>query len=259
MLADLDEFDAGPRGPLRNHWQGLRPPPVHPHLHRDIVFNEQVIAVLRAFLGDEIVLTAYGANTAYAAGDGNLLQRAHIDHSGPQPAGSPCQAVAVQVVLVDTDEDNGATEYWPGSHLAAHPGVLSDRWPSPEQQATWPRGSGRFVCRRGTIVVRDLAMWHRGTPNRTAVHRPMLTMIVRENAELRKRIRDGERVSTGFEARSDTKEFWQHPILWAAAWLFPRLDYMFADAHSHPSQRADADTAELVAPVVAIATAVPRL
>ena len=29
------------------------------------------------------------------------------------------------------DEANGATEYWPGTHLAAHTGVLSDRWPTP--------------------------------------------------------------------------------------------------------------------------------
>ena len=64
MLADLDEFDAGERGPLVSHWQGLRPPPAHPHLHRDVVFNDQVVAVLRAFLGEDIVLTAYGANTA---------------------------------------------------------------------------------------------------------------------------------------------------------------------------------------------------
>lgn len=106
MLADLDAFDRGPRGPLRNHWQGLRPPPLHPHLYRDIVFNDQTIAVLRALLGKDIVLTAYGANTAFALGDPSL-QRAHIDHGEPQPEGAPCQAVAIQVLLVDTDEENG--------------------------------------------------------------------------------------------------------------------------------------------------------
>jgi hypothetical protein len=216
MLADLAEFDAGDRGPLASHWQGLRPPPSHPHLHRDIAFNEQAIAVLRAFLGDEIVLTAYGANTAYAVGDLDL-QRTHIDHGEPQPEGAPCEAAAVQLTLIDTDEANGATEYWPGTHLAAHPGVLSDRWPSVEQQAAWPRGSGRFACPRGTLVVRDMAMWHRGMPNVTAVHRPMITMIVRSSRELRRQLQCGERVSTGFEADVDTEEFWQHPQLWAAA------------------------------------------
>ena len=255
MLDDLVDFDAGPRGPLRNHWQGLRPPPIHPHLHRDIVFNEQAIAIMRGFLGDDIVLTAYGANTAFAVGSPDL-QRAHIDHGEPQPKGAPCTAVAIQAVLVDTDEDNGATEYWPGSHLAAHVGVLSDRWPSVAQQATWPRGSGRFACPRGTLLIRDLAMWHRGMPNRTPVHRPMVTMIVRANSDLRRKLRAGERPSTGFEAQSDTHEFWRHPHLWAAAWLLPEVDYMFADAHSHPAERDDADAGKLVVP---LARAEPRL
>ena len=106
MLADLDAFEEGPRGPLSNHWQGVRPPPVHPYLYHDIVFNEQAITILRAFLGEDIVLTAYGANTAFALGEPKL-QRAHIDHGEPQPEGAPCQAVAIQVVLADPTEDNG--------------------------------------------------------------------------------------------------------------------------------------------------------
>ena len=35
-----------------------RPPPAHPHLYRDIVFNEQLIAVLRELMGPGIVLTS---------------------------------------------------------------------------------------------------------------------------------------------------------------------------------------------------------
>ena len=142
-----------------------------------------------------------------------------------------------------------ATEYWPGSHLAAHSGVLNDRWPSQEQQSTWPRGSGRFVCPRGTLVLRDLGMWHRGSPNHTEVHRPMITMIVRVNSELRRQLRDHERIATGFEADLSTREFWRHPRLWAAVWLFPRVDYLFADAHSRPTQRADAANAQMVEPL----------
>lgn len=94
-------------------------------------------------------------------------------------------------------------------------------------------------------------------PNQTAVHRPMITMIVRADSELRRQLRDGERVSTGFEACAGTREFWRHPHLWAAAWLLPRVDYMFADAHSHPAERSDATEAELVAPLVSRLASAP--
>ena len=73
----------------------------------------------------------------------------------------------------------------------------------------------------------------------------MVTMIVRANSKLRRQLKEGERISTGFEAELSTRQFWQHPKLWAAVWLFPTVDYMFADAHSHPAQRLDADTAQI--------------
>ena len=91
-------------------------------------------------------------------------------------------------------------------------------------------------------------MWHRGCPNQTEAHRPMITMIVRANTDLRRRLRDGEPIETGFEADLSTRQFWKHSRLWAAVWLFPSVDYMFADAHSHPVQRADAASAEIVEP-----------
>jgi hypothetical protein len=77
----------------------------------------------------------------------------------------------------------------------------------------------------------------------------MITMIVRADSKLRRQLRDGERIATGFEADLSTRQFWQHPRLWAAVWLFPSVDYLFADAHSHPAKRADAASAQMVEPI----------
>lgn len=77
----------------------------------------------------------------------------------------------------------------------------------------------------------------------------MITMIVRADGELRRQLRNGERIGTGFEAELSSRRFWQHPHLWAAVWLFQNVDYVVADAHSHPAQRADNETAQMVKPV----------
>ena len=37
----------------KNPFMSLRPPPFAPHLYRDIVYNEQALAVSCAYLGDE--------------------------------------------------------------------------------------------------------------------------------------------------------------------------------------------------------------
>jgi len=243
MLADADAFDAGEHGPIQNSWQGLLPPPRHPFLFRDIAFNEQCIAVLRALMGDDIVLTGYGANTAFSVPE-PTIQHAHIDHGEPQPPG-PCQMVAVQAILLDTDEENGATEYWPGSHLDAGQSVLSDRMVPEELLASWPRGSGRFACPRGSLLLRDMKMWHRGMPNTTAVHRPMPTLIVKTERMIADTLLSGG-VQPGFAADAESRDFWQHPRLKAAAWLFPgEVDYLGSQtAHSRPAERDDADKAE---------------
>ena len=113
MLADLDAFDRSERGPLQNNWQGLRPPPAHPHLHESIVFNEAATAVLRLALGERPIITEYGANTAFVGEPEEPHgQHVHIDHGSPQPPG-PCIAVAVNIPLVDVTELNGPTMWWP--------------------------------------------------------------------------------------------------------------------------------------------------
>ena len=153
--------------------------------------------------------------------------------------------VAVQAILLDTDEENGATEYWPGSHLDAGQSVLTDRMVSEELLASWPRGSGRFACPRGSLLLRDMKMWHRGMPNTTAVHRPMPTLIVKTERMIADTLLSGG-VQPGFAADAESRDFWQHPRLKAAAWLFPgEVDYLGSQtAHSRPAERDDADKAE---------------
>ena len=170
------------------------------------------------------------------------MQQPHIDHPEPQPPG-PVDAVAINIPVVDTDEDNGATMYWPGSHLAG--AMLSSRHPTEEQTATWPRGADRTVCERGTILVRDLRLWHRGMPNLTSVHRPMITLVVKRHLNAP----GDSNQRLGFEADASTEQFWVHPRLQAAVWLFKGpIDYMFLDGHSKPASRLDASSARKMHP-----------
>jgi ectoine hydroxylase-related dioxygenase (phytanoyl-CoA dioxygenase family) len=81
-------------------------------------------------------------------------------------------------------EENGGTELWPGTHLVADnferemsavnpPGYSNDH--AEERGALRP--SVRMHAPRGTIMIRDMRMWHRARHNRTAVPRPMLSLV----------------------------------------------------------------------------------
>jgi ectoine hydroxylase-related dioxygenase (phytanoyl-CoA dioxygenase family) len=170
------------------------------------------------------------------------MQQPHIDHPEPQPPG-PVDAVAINIPVVDVTEDNGATMYWPGSHLAGE--MLSSRNPTEEQTASWPRGAARTVCERGTILVRDLRVWHRGMPNLTSTHRPMITLVVKRHLNAP----GDSNQRLGFEADASTEEFWLHPRLQTAAWLFEGpIDYFHLDGHSKPANRPDASLARKLHP-----------
>jgi hypothetical protein len=73
----------------------------------------------------------------------------------------------INVTVVDTTAENGATDVIPGSHQRFYKythfvlrGVA--------------RNNKRVVTNRGDVVVRSSNVWHRGMTNATAVPRPML-------------------------------------------------------------------------------------
>jgi len=94
---------------IENNFQGVRPPPKHPYLVKDILLNEMVIAITHAILGDEVTNTACpGSERQNVHGDGGQLWPG-LDAAHP-PFG-----LAVNIPLVDVDENKGATRLWPGT------------------------------------------------------------------------------------------------------------------------------------------------
>ncbi|KAI1493583.1 hypothetical protein F5X96DRAFT_621209 [Biscogniauxia mediterranea] len=97
-------------------------------------------------------------------------------------------ALVVNVPLIDMTAANGSTEVWLGTHRAAAGGA--------QEGAHGERASGRIresrlaewretvgppcqpTVRKGSLVVRDLRLWHAGMPNATEEEvRVMLAMI----------------------------------------------------------------------------------
>lgn len=225
MLDDLAHYEQ--MYAIDNNFQGLRPPPFHPYLFPEIVFNEPAITISRAILGAGATLTSYGANTAFV---GAGTQQVHAD-AVPPAAGpyGPCTLLVVNVPLVDMTLENGATIYWPGTHqdTRLHSG---NRFPSAEMIAEWEakRPAERVVANRGDLVLRDLRVWHGGMPNHTQTHRPMLALVHR-----------AEKPDQGtFEAEAGSEAFWaSHPRLQSSpVFVAKPIDYL-RQGHSRPAKK----------------------
>ena len=157
------------------------PPPFPPYLFADVLLNDLVISVTSAVLGPGLKNVMYGGNTALP---GEQRQPVHADTGHLWPievmavAHPPAQLV-VNLLTVDVSAHNGSTELWPGTHTELALGVGDDleiplalladrRAVSPPLQPT---------IRRGSVLIRDIRLWHAGMPNHTDQPRPMLAMI----------------------------------------------------------------------------------
>ncbi len=157
------------------------PPPFPPFLSREVLCNEIVIAITKTILGKGMQNGMYSGNTALPHSSGR--QPVHADMGQLWPGlevAHPPYAIVVNVLPVDVSPENGSTEIWPGTHRDTSV-VLQDGdiKASEEKLREWRKISPGFQysARAGSVVVRDMRMWHAGMPNHTAQPRPMIAMI----------------------------------------------------------------------------------
>ncbi len=136
-----------------------------------IIENPRVIPILEDLLGEDFVCHYFASNTCLP---GSSYQPAHSDVYNLFPESdirTPPYHMVLNIPLVDMTFDNGPMEFWAGG---THYNTLSmdeignyiDSIPS--QMATMPKGS---------IMLRDGRMWHRGTPNKSDQPRPNIALV----------------------------------------------------------------------------------
>jgi ectoine hydroxylase-related dioxygenase (phytanoyl-CoA dioxygenase family) len=167
LLAEKEAREPFNRG--ANRFQMYLPweaPFADPALYED----EDVLGLLEAIMGPDLALVYFASDTPLPGSD---YQRIHADTRLLFPEtllSLPPYGIVVNIPLVDCTEENGSLEFWPGgTHLMPGPASLERLAPHLE--------SRRANMKAGSILVRDLRMWHRGTPNRSSRPRPHLALV----------------------------------------------------------------------------------
>ncbi|KAH8433337.1 phytanoyl-CoA dioxygenase family protein [Aspergillus melleus] len=148
------------------------------YIFEDVVANPFATSVIEGMIGPDPRLRFYSANTAFKATD---RQPVHIDIDFDMPR-MPF-AFCVNINLVDTSRENGATEVWLGSHIDTDRNVL-DRSVKHKQVKSELLEARRKVSPpvqpglpKGSLIIRDFRLWHAGMPNLTDDPRVMLVTI----------------------------------------------------------------------------------
>ncbi|CAJ2510505.1 Uu.00g133140.m01.CDS01 [Anthostomella pinea] len=149
------------------------------YIFEDVLANPFASDVVQCMLGPKPQLRFYSANTAFKA-TGRQPPHIDIDFDFPRVPFGYC----INVNLVDTSPENGATEVWLGSHSDTDKHVLDQsvkhkqiraelleqrRKISPPIQPSLPKGS---------LVIRDFRLWHAGIANKTDEPRVMLVSVM---------------------------------------------------------------------------------
>ena len=189
----------GGAGMLKGHLQ-QGPPPFAPYIFSDIVANPYVIQVTKELLGAGVYNNFYNGNTNCP---GSTTQPLHRDSDHlwlRQEVAHPAAEVVVNISPQDTMEENGSVELWPGSHLDVSGRHINEAHEAERREISPPiRGNAK----KGSVLIRDMRLWHRGVPNLSDKPRHMIAMIHRARW-----LRCGRRLKyqTGCEAAFENSE-----------------------------------------------------
>ncbi|WP_308637549.1 phytanoyl-CoA dioxygenase family protein [Paenibacillus silvisoli] len=151
-------------------------PFLRPFTNDYMVANPFAMPVLKGILGEGVRCTYFASDTACPGSD---YQNVHSDLPPLFPdlgVALPAYALVLNIPLVDVHEDNGPLEVWPGgTHLdpesTKHTSIDGEML-----RAAKGMYSEKVYMPAGSIVIRDIRMWHRGTPNRTQENRTNIAL-----------------------------------------------------------------------------------
>mgnify|MGYP001177670828 FL=1 len=149
-----------------------KPPHQKPYIFRDIVANPFAVQVTRSVLGEGLFNAFYSGNTNLPGSEDQPLHRDALPLWPNWNTPHPATTLVVNISPIDINPHNGSTEIWPGSHQVV--GALDEALIEKQRAIAPPI---RVKAKKGSILIRDIRLWHRGVPNQSDQIRHMIAMV----------------------------------------------------------------------------------
>ena len=144
-----------------------------PYTDPRLVANSFAMPIIERFLGEDCRVCYYSADAPLPGSD---YQVVHADYKPFFPESDvvlPIAGLVVNFPLIDVTEGNGPMDVWPNSHLLPERAYSAARIPDAARSIE----PTKMLTPKGSMLIRDVRMWHRGTPNVSNQIRPNLALI----------------------------------------------------------------------------------
>ncbi|KAI2642057.1 hypothetical protein GGS21DRAFT_288415 [Xylaria nigripes] len=191
MVQDARILQArGEDGPFNYNTGNLQQdaPPWAEYFYPSVFTNPIVTQITSSVLGPGPKWTFCSGNTAMPVLPGGTPQRQPVHSDADFAHPEHPFALVVNIPLVDMTPHNGSTEIWLGTHtnnsgLAAQEGAHGERASGRIKRDLLTKRIASHgppiqpTIKKGSIIVRDLRLWHAGMPNLSQEVRVMLALI----------------------------------------------------------------------------------
>jgi ectoine hydroxylase-related dioxygenase (phytanoyl-CoA dioxygenase family) len=145
-----------------------------PFIDPEVITSPFVLPIIDKLIGEDCACIYLSADAPLPGSD---YQVVHSDQQALFPDAAitlPPYALVLNIPLVDVTEENGPMDAWPGgTHLI----------PENRNKSEFIQAGAEFLkpvsmmMPKGSLLIRDLRMWHRGTPNNSDSVRPNVAVI----------------------------------------------------------------------------------
>jgi ectoine hydroxylase-related dioxygenase (phytanoyl-CoA dioxygenase family) len=144
-----------------------------PYTNPQILTNPFALPIIEQIIGADCRMFYFSVDAPMPGSD---YQTVHGDYAPFYPEADavlPITGLVVNYPLVDVTEQNGPLEAWPNTHLTPEKFYTGNH----VQEAAKKVEPVKMLTPKGSLLIRDIRMWHRGTPNVSNEIRPNMALI----------------------------------------------------------------------------------
>jgi ectoine hydroxylase-related dioxygenase (phytanoyl-CoA dioxygenase family) len=145
-----------------------------PFIDPQVLTSPFIMPIVEEIIGKNCICTYLAVDAPLPGSDYQVVHSDAPPFYPEAPISMPPAALVLNIPLVDVTEENGPTEIWPGGTHLMPENLNKAEYIQEVAKLSEPV---RVVIPKGSLLLRDLRMWHRGTPNNSNIIRPNLALI----------------------------------------------------------------------------------